>query len=121
MSAPPDPKREGPSARAPHPNDVDRKRIERSLARRERYRYVSPTVLPAPDGYLITSPCCSRNVDPDGGEIAIARLVFAPERRMWQLLRRDHAAGAWVAYFEYANLAALLAYLNEDPERLFWV
>lgn len=31
----------------PHPNEVDRKRIEKNLAERERYKYVAPMVLPA--------------------------------------------------------------------------
>ena len=107
-------------AAAPHPNDVDRKRIERALAKRARYRYVSPTVRPAQDGYLITSPCCSRNVDPQGGEIDIAWLEFEPRQGNWRLLRKDHATGAWVQFWKYPSLMTLLDYLNQDPERLFW-
>ena len=60
----------------PHPNEVDRKRISKTLAERDRYKYVAPSVLPDVDGYLVRSPCCSRNVDPDGGEIDIARIEY---------------------------------------------
>lgn len=41
-----------------HPNDVDRKRIERAIKTRKRYRYVSPSVLAVSGGYRIESPCC---------------------------------------------------------------
>ena len=40
----------------PHPNEVDRKRIEKMLAERERYKYVAPKVLPDVEGYLVRSP-----------------------------------------------------------------
>jgi hypothetical protein len=104
----------------PHPNDVDRKRIERALAARERYRYVTPVVRPAERGYRIESPCCSRNIDADGGTIDIARIVFVAGLRTWQLYRRNHAQGAWEYYAEYATLAALLGDLNQDRKRVFW-
>ena len=62
-----------------HPNDVDRKRIERALAARVRYRYVSPEVQADEAGYRIQSPCCSRNVDKAGGTIDIWPLyLFHP-------------------------------------------
>ena len=54
-----------------HPNDLDRKRIERALAKRARYRYVLPRVLPEARGYRIESPCCSRNIDAEGGVILV--------------------------------------------------
>lgn len=104
----------------PHPNDVDRKRIERALGRRERYRYVSPRVRPVTDGYRIESPCCSRNVDPDGGTVDIALLQFVPRLSVWQLYRRDPVASNWRLYGSYAALAALLDVLNTDPGRQFW-
>lgn len=120
MSAQANRVRHGSAGAAPHPNDVDRKRIERGLEKRARYRYVSPAVHAAQDGYLVTSPCCSRNVDPQGGVIDIARLAFDPQWGSWRLLRKDHAADAWVLFREYPSLMALLDYLNQDPERLFW-
>jgi len=105
---------------SPHPNDVDRKRIERVLEDRVRYRYVTPVVRPATNGYRIESPCCSRNIDPDGGDIDIARLEYLRSRRVWLLYRRQHATREWLFYAEFATLAALLEQLNHDPERLFW-
>jgi len=104
----------------PQPNDVDRKRIERALACRERYRYVSPCVRAVTGGYRIESPCCSRNVDPAGGVIDIALLQYVPGRDAWQLYRRDHAARQWQLYETYARLNQLLERLNADPERIFW-
>ncbi len=104
----------------PQPNDVDRKRIERALARRERYRYVSPSVRTVTRGYRIESPCCSRNLDPSGGIVDIALLQYVPGRRVWQLYRRDHAARQWKLYDTYDRLHHLLQELNTDPERIFW-
>lgn len=105
---------------SPHPNDVDRKRIERALENRARYRYVTPVVHPTTDGYRIVSPCCSRNIDPDGGDIDIARLEYLRLRRVWRLYRMQHATREWQYHAEFATLAALLEQLNHDPERLFW-
>jgi hypothetical protein len=105
---------------ARHPNDVDRKRIERALQGRARYRYVTPAVRPADNGYRIESPCCSRNIDADGGTIDIARIVFLAVQGVWQLYRRDHARQTWDYYAEYATLAALLNELNHDTCRAFW-
>ncbi|MBI5460673.1 MAG: hypothetical protein HY941_00620 [Gammaproteobacteria bacterium] len=105
---------------SPHPNDVDRKRIERALAQRQRYRYVSPYVRKAADGYRIESPCCSRNVDQSGGVIDIARLEYLDPCSAWRLYRKDHLRDQWVAEGEYTSLTAVLQRLNEDPQRLFW-
>ena len=104
----------------PHPNDVDRKRIERALAGRERYRYVSPAVRPVERGYRIESPCCSRNIDEQGGIIDIARIEYVPESSGWRLYRRDHRQNDWEFYAEYATLAVLLSELNQDQRRIFW-
>ncbi len=105
---------------SPHPNDVDRKRIERALAGRERYRYVTPAVRPTERGYRIESPCCSRKIDEQGGIIDIARIEYAPESSGWRLYRRDHRMNDWEFYAEYATLAALLSELNQDQRRIFW-
>ncbi len=104
----------------PHPNDVDRKRIERALAGRERYRYVTPAVRPAARGYRIESPCCSRNIDENGGTIDIAWIEYVPETGRWRLYRRDHGQNGWEYHAGYATLAALLSELNQDRRRVFW-
>lgn len=104
----------------PQPNDVDRKRIERALAQRRRYRYVSPEVRAVDAGYRVTSPCCSRNIDKDGGVIDIALLEYAGETHRWRLYRKDHGRGLWLLYAEFNALAELLQRLNHDSERIFW-
>jgi len=111
-----------PSAvlRSSQPNEMDLKRIERALKNRKRYRYVKPQVRSMKNGYLITSPCCSRNIDPSGGEIDIARLEFLEENQHWRLFQKDHAEGQWVVYADYPALATILSVLREDPERRFW-
>ena len=103
-----------------HPNDVDRKRIERALATRVRYRYVSPDVQADEAGYRIQSPCCSRNVDKTGGVVDIARLEYVADSRAWRLYRKDHAQREWQFYKEFSALNALLQFLNRDPDRTFW-
>ena len=104
----------------PHPNDVDRKRIERALQERKRYRYVEPSVDPATDGYRITSPCCSRNIDSDGGIIDIAFVQHVQAGNRWRLYRMDHKARQWVLFAELARLRELLQQLNDDTQRIFW-
>lgn len=103
----------------PHPNEVDRKRIEKALGDRERYKYVAPQIIPAEEGYIVRSPCCSRTVDPEGGEIDIARIEFQ-SGGFWRLYRMDDAVGRWRAHSEYLSLALLLARLAADPAREFW-
>lgn len=108
------------AARGPHPNDVDRKRIERLLKQRKRYRYVAPEVSAAAGGYRVRSPCCSRNVDSSGGMIDIARLEHDPGRNLWLLYRKDHCNDQWLPWGEFATLADAVQRLNQDPERIFW-
>lgn len=103
-----------------HPNELDQRRIARALKQRERYRYVEPQVLPMSDGYLIRSACCSRNIDPEGGEIDVALLRWSDGPPEWRLFRKDHGAGNWVPDSRFARLDALLRRLNADPDRLFW-
>jgi len=105
---------------SPHPNDVDRRRIERALKNRQRYRYVSPTVHPGPDGYIVRSPCCSRNIDNRGGIIDIAWLRYRNQHGVWHLYRRDHVTDAWVIQSAQATLMEALAELNRDQDRVFW-
>jgi len=100
------------------PNQVDRKRIERKLKNRARYRYVHPTVIAEHGGYRIESPCCSRNVDQEGGVIDIARLEYAAS--LWRLYRKDHQQHSWVLYAETATLTAALDILLPDTDRVFW-
>jgi hypothetical protein len=66
---------------AAHPNELDRRRIERLLKRRKRYRYVSPTVEAVTSGYRVESPCCSRNIDREGGVVDVALLLTMPTIR----------------------------------------
>lgn len=103
-----------------HPNDVDRKRIEKALSTRARYRYVSPEVSAIEGGYRIQSPCCSRNIDKEGGMVDIARLEYLSGSLRWRLFRKDHAHGAWLFYGDFHRLETLLQLLNQDPERIFW-
>jgi hypothetical protein len=102
------------------PNELDFRRIHRALESRRRYRYVKPILLTTANGYRIQSPCCSRNIDPDGGVIDIALVLFDEGRRSWRLLRKDHEVGMWELDSVYSRLAELLAHLNEDPDRRFW-
>lgn len=105
---------------APHPNELDRKRIQRALGQRLRYRYVSPSVRPEGDGYRIESPCCSRRIDKEGGVIDIARLEYLADANAWRLYCKDHGGGRWVMEGEYTTLTAVLNRLNEDSGREFW-
>jgi hypothetical protein len=103
-----------------HPNDLDRKRIERSLKSRKRYRYVTPQVVTTVGGYRIESPCCSRNIDKDGGVVDVALLLHDPEAAKWELFRKDHATGLWQLDTTHERLPSALERLNVDPERTFW-
>lgn len=102
------------------PGDLERRRIERALRDRRRYRYVSPSVTVVGDGFLIRSPCCSRNIDPEGGVIDIALIRMSGADSAWLLYRKDHGAQRWVLHQRHARLVDLLAQLNADPERRFW-
>jgi len=104
----------------PHPNAFDHRRIERALKARKRYRYVSPSVTAVAKGYRIESPCCSRNVDPTGGIVDVALLIFDEKRAMWHLFRKDHDKRLWEFHSAYRRLIELLEELNADPEREFW-
>ncbi|HOY69465.1 MAG TPA: DUF3024 domain-containing protein [Methylotenera sp.] len=103
----------------PHPNEVDRKRIEKTLAERERYKYVAPKVLADVEGYLVRSPCCSRSVDPEGGEIDIARIEYQ-SGDFWRLYQKDDEHNRWKPHSEYLSLYSLLARLIADPKKEFW-
>jgi hypothetical protein len=104
----------------PQPNEMDRRRIVKALERRKRYRYVTPEVHDLECGYLIQSSCCSRNVDPDGGVIDIARLEYHSERQRWWLYHKNHDIGHWIMHGEYTTLTQILELLNQDPDRRFW-
>jgi hypothetical protein len=106
--------------RFPHPNDLDQKRIERALRARRRYRYVLPKVLAVDRGYRIESPCCSRNIDADGGIIDVALFQYDAEQEVWQIYRKDHRSGAWELHSTLLRLLEVLELLNTDPERKFW-
>jgi hypothetical protein len=103
-----------------HPNDLDRKRIERALKSRKRYRYVTPSVTMTIGGYRIESPCCSRNIDRDGGIVDVALLLHDAECARWQLFRKDHDKGLWQLDSTHERLPSALERLNVDPDRTFW-
>jgi hypothetical protein len=103
-----------------HPNEFDRKRIERALKSRQRYRYVKPCVVTVEGGYRIESPCCSRNIDRSGGVIDVALMLHDVDRSGWRLFRKDHGAGNWLIDGDYDRLTDALQRLNADPERNFW-
>ena len=110
---------------APAPRDLTLHRLQRALKERVRYRYVQPKVLPDGGGYRVESPCCSRNVDPTGGTIAIA-LLMPPAAdpdggaRGWTLCARDHANQRWATRHEAEQVELLLDLLCVDSERQFW-
>lgn len=108
------------TATQPHPNQLDRRRIERKLDARERYRYVTPQVVADENehGYRIESPCCSRNVEPLGGTIDIALLKYSNPN--WLLYRKDHTHGTWVLHGALNSLNEALEILLYDIERVFW-
>ena len=99
---------------------LDARRIENALRERSRYKYVRPQVLREGLGWKVVSPNCSRNIDPDGGEIDIAWLVPDGPGGGWRLFSRDHANGCWSMRHQEATLAAVLAHLCADPRREFW-
>jgi hypothetical protein len=99
--------------------DLVQHRLERALRARARYRYVQPRVLHESEGFRVQSPCCSRNVDPNGGMIDIALLVAQTDGR-WSLCARDHASNTWVAHLDNEPLDNLLNVLCIDSERQFW-
>ena len=88
--------------------------------RRKRYRYVSPSVRVVEGGYMIESPCCSRNVDPGGGRIDVALLQYVPGAAAWRLYRKQHDQGRWHLHATFNRLCGLLEEVNTDPLRLFW-
>lgn len=103
-----------------HPNEFDRKRIERALAARQRYRYVAPSVVAIAGGYRIESPCCSRNVDTEGGVIDVAFIEYHVASQTWRLYQKDHAKAEWMLEACYGRLHEALDKLKEDPDRKFW-
>lgn len=104
----------------PHPNDFDRRRIEKALHARKRYRYVSPQVIATAGGYRIESPCCSRNIDPEGGVIDVALLLYRGDPPGWCLYWKEHVRGEWHLDRSFTRLAELLERLNADKDRRFW-
>jgi hypothetical protein len=104
---------------------LDARRIERALARRARYRYVQPRVVAHGErqggGWTIVSPNCSRNIDPEGGDIPIA--WFEPAAgtpALWRLHSRNHAGACWVLQAEGLTLDQALARVCSDPLGMWW-
>lgn len=104
----------------PHPNEFDLRRIRHMLEQRVRYRYVTPVAQPIPGGYLVVSPCCSRNIDINGGIIDIARIAYVQTPGIWQLYHKDHKQAAWILHSSATTLQELITCLNEDSSRVFW-
>lgn len=116
--------------------DFIRPRLENALRQRKRYRYVHPEVLHEGPYFRVQSPCCSRNVDKDGGLIDIALLappeapcpehalqpehLPAPEAGQWRVYARNHRAATWVLQHSSTHLQALLTLMCQDPQRVFW-
>ncbi|MCX7175780.1 MAG: DUF3024 domain-containing protein [Proteobacteria bacterium] len=99
--------------------ELDRRRVERALKLRARYRYVTPHVEVEAGGFRIVSPCCSRNVDPEGGSIDIARIEYDARLAVWRLYSKNHATAEWEQQAE-GRLHDVLDLLKEDPQRVFW-
>jgi hypothetical protein len=97
--------------------DLAYRRVVRALRARRRYRYVKPEVRRQDAGFVVVSPCCSRNVDAAGGVIDIAWIECTDAA--WRLHHRDHAAQRWSCCAE-GPLPRLLDLLCADPDRLFW-
>ncbi len=113
-------RRPGVASWAAHPNELDLRRIAKLLEQRQRYRYVTPEVLPVSEGYLIVSPCCARNIDAEGGTVDIARLEYVADLGAWRLYQKDHVYDSWELHTHAADLQTAIAYLNQDPQRVFW-
>ncbi len=102
--------------------------IVQALAGRTRYRYVQPLVQPLPMGeglgWVIVSPNCSRQIDPNGGHIPIAWLAPAQAEvkadTLWQLHARDHARRKWVPVAGAMSLDDALECICQDPLGHFW-
>jgi hypothetical protein len=101
------------------PNEFDRKRIQLAVAARKRYRFVKAAVRPAEGGFRIESPCCSRRVDPNGGVVNIALLLYR-EPGVWQLYGMDRETAGWLLHRTYEKLGDLLEELKTDAGQLFW-
>lgn len=102
------------------PNELDLRRIERMLQKRARYLYVVPRVEMTASGYLIQSPCCSRNIDAEGGMVDIALLEYDAGLGVWKLFRKDHTEGGWEFFMLERSLQVLMDCINRDTARLFW-
>ncbi|TCF97534.1 hypothetical protein BZM26_30880 [Paraburkholderia strydomiana] len=109
----------GDGLRAGRVFDLTKRQIEQALRERARYRYVLPRVLRDGQGFRVESPCCSRNVDVNGGLIDIARLT-RDDDGMWHLSARDHTSHRWMPQHESTDLAELLDTLCIDRECVFW-
>lgn len=110
----------GEAAQAAHPNVIDCRRIERALLERRRYRYVRPRVVSMADGYRIEAPCCSRNIDPDGGIVDVALLFHDSDERRWILFSKDHRKDSWVAHSLHPTIHGAIDIIVSDADREFW-
>ncbi|RJX31990.1 MAG: DUF3024 domain-containing protein [Oxalobacter sp.] len=102
------------------PNEFDLRRLKRMLEKRERYRYVTVSITPTPNGYHITSPCCSRSISPDGKAIDIALIEYDEPSLTWKLYGMNHSAKQWHLQRCAEALRPLVEYLITDPHKVFW-
>ncbi len=117
--------------------DLIAHRVLRALAERVRYRYVQPRVWRDGEGFRIESPCCSRNIEPNGGVIDIALLLppgtvgepdlarddaahIGVDATLWRLYARNHAQGTWQLHEQARQMDELLDMLCLDAQRVFW-
>jgi hypothetical protein len=97
----------------------DQARIERALVKRQRYRYVQPRVEREGTGWKVVSPNCSRNIDPNGGEIPVAWFEPLGDGR-WALHSHDHARKAWCTEASAIALDDAIERVCADPLGRFW-
>jgi hypothetical protein len=90
----------------------------KAIGQRQRYKYVQPRIEREGAGWKIVSPNCSRNIDPEGGEIDIAWLVPVADGQ-WQLHGRDHVLKRWVLLLQ-AGQQDVIERLVQDERREFW-
>lgn len=102
------------------PNELDLRRIVRTLEKRERYRYVTVNIAPTSNGYIIQSPCCSRSIATDNHLIDIALLEYDVTAQMWKLFNKNHSERSWNLYRCAETLRPLVEYLSTDPDKAFW-
>jgi hypothetical protein len=99
-----------------HPNDLDRKRIERALKARKRYRTCAQR--DDDDRRLSIEPVLFETLTGTAASSTSRCCCMTPMAK-WQLFRKDHKNGLW-QLIAHERLPLALERLNVDPERTFW-